>query len=201
MCGAGLGIQLLFIPEEFEGMGAGAFDIYRICEELARVDLGVATGIFATFLGSDPIVYGGTYEQRKKWMRRIGQEGLLMAYGATEPEAGSDLGALRTVAEPVLEDGKVKGYKITGNSSGSATAALPIFTLFLPRRRVDPAGSSLKRTRRDSAMAIRRISMASVPAIRRGFLWMASMSTQTACSEIRKGRDSFRRSWCSDIRA
>ena len=115
MCGPGLGIQLLFIPEEFEGMGAGAFDIYRICEELARVDLGVATGIFATFLGSDPIVYGGTYEQRKLWMTRIGQEGLLMAYGATEPEAGSDLGALRTIAEPVLEDGNIKGYKITGN--------------------------------------------------------------------------------------
>jgi alkylation response protein AidB-like acyl-CoA dehydrogenase len=115
MCGQGLGIQLLFIPEEFEGMGAGAFDIYRICEELARVDLGVATGIFATFLGSDPIVYGGTYEQRKRWMTRIGQEGLLMAYGATEPEAGSDLGALRTIAEPVVQDGKVTGYKITGN--------------------------------------------------------------------------------------
>jgi alkylation response protein AidB-like acyl-CoA dehydrogenase len=61
MCGSGLGIQLLFIPEEFEGMGGGAFDIYRVCEELARVDLGVATGVLATFLGSDPIIFGGTY--------------------------------------------------------------------------------------------------------------------------------------------
>jgi alkylation response protein AidB-like acyl-CoA dehydrogenase len=115
MCGAGLGIQLLFIPEEFEGMGGGAFDDYRVCEELARVDLGVATGVFATFLGSDPIIFGGSFEQRKLWLTRIGQEGLIMAYGATEPEAGSDLGALRTVAEPVMEDGHVKGYKITGN--------------------------------------------------------------------------------------
>lgn len=115
MCGQELGIQLLFIPEEFEGMGGGAFDVYRVCEELARVDLGVATGVLATFLGSDPIIFGGTYEQKKKWMTRIGQEGLLMAYGATEPEAGSDLGALRTVAEPELKDGKVVGYRITGN--------------------------------------------------------------------------------------
>jgi len=98
MNGPELGIQLLFIPEEFEGMGGGAFDVYRVCEELARVDLGVATGVLATFLGSDPIIFGGTYEQKKKWMTRIGQEGLLMAYGATEPEAGSDLGALRTTA-------------------------------------------------------------------------------------------------------
>jgi len=115
MCGSGLGIQLLFIPEEFEGMGGGAFDVYRVCEELARVDLGVATGVLATFLGSDPIIFGGTYEQKKLWMTRIGQEGLLMAYGATEPEAGSDLAALRTTAEPVLKDGKISGYKITGN--------------------------------------------------------------------------------------
>ncbi len=115
MCGPGLGIQLLFIPEEFGGMGGGAFDIYRVCEELARVDLGVATGVLATFLGSDPIIFGGTYDQKKLWMTRIGQEGLLMAYGATEPEAGSDLAALRTVADPVLQDGKISGYKITGN--------------------------------------------------------------------------------------
>jgi alkylation response protein AidB-like acyl-CoA dehydrogenase len=115
MCGSVLGIQLLFIPEEFEGMGGGAFDVYRVCEELARVDLGVATGVLATFLGSDPIIFGGTYEQKKLWMTRIGQEGLLMAYGATEPEAGSDLAALRTVAEPVMKDGKVEGYRITGN--------------------------------------------------------------------------------------
>jgi alkylation response protein AidB-like acyl-CoA dehydrogenase len=114
MC-AGLGIQLLFIPEEFEGMGGGAFDVYRVCEELARVDLGISTGVLATFLGSDPILFGGTHEQKKKWMTRIGQEGLLMAYGATEPEAGSDLGALRTAATPVEKDGKVVGYKINGN--------------------------------------------------------------------------------------
>jgi acyl-CoA dehydrogenase len=86
-----------------------------VCEELARIDLGVATGVLATFLGSDPIIFGGTYDQRKLWMTRIGQEGLLMAYGATEPEAGSDLAALRTIASPVLKDGKVSGYTITGN--------------------------------------------------------------------------------------
>jgi alkylation response protein AidB-like acyl-CoA dehydrogenase len=115
MCGAELGIQLIFIPEEFEGMGGGAFDVYRVCEEMARIDLGVATGVLATFLGSDPIVFGGTHEQKQRWLTRIAREGLLMAYGATEPEAGSDLGALRTTAAPVVEDGKTVGYRINGN--------------------------------------------------------------------------------------
>ena len=110
-----LGIQLLFIPEEFGGMGGNTFDVYCVCEEMARIDLGVATSVLATFLGSDPITVGATPEQKKIWLSRIAEEGILFAYGATEPEAGSDLGALRTTAERVMEDGKIVGYKITGN--------------------------------------------------------------------------------------
>src|SRR5215467_8645584 len=110
-----LGIQLLFIPEEYGGFGGGAFDVYCICEEMARIDLGIATAVLATFLGSDPITVGATPEQKKKWLTKIAEEGVLFAYGATEPEAGSDLGALRTTADPVIKDGRTVGYKINGN--------------------------------------------------------------------------------------
>jgi alkylation response protein AidB-like acyl-CoA dehydrogenase len=114
MCGGELGLQLLFIPAEYGGMGTDTFDVYRVCERMARVDLGLATGVLATSLGSDPITVGGTPEQQKTWMTRIAEEGLLVAYGATEPEAGSDLAALKSVAVPVMEDGVVVGYRITG---------------------------------------------------------------------------------------
>jgi alkylation response protein AidB-like acyl-CoA dehydrogenase len=110
-----LGIQLLFIPEEYGGMGGSTFDVYLICEQMARIDLGVATSLFATFLGSDPITFGATPEQKRKWLGRIADEGILFAYGATEPEAGSDLGALKTIADRVEKDGKIVGYKISGN--------------------------------------------------------------------------------------
>ena len=109
-----LGIQLLFIPEDCGGFGGGAFDVYVVCEEMARIDLGVATAVLATFLGSDPITVGATPEQKKHWLSRIAEEGLLFAYGATEPEAGSDLGALRTTADRVMQDDRVVGYKING---------------------------------------------------------------------------------------
>jgi alkylation response protein AidB-like acyl-CoA dehydrogenase len=109
-----LGIQLLFVPEDCGGFGGGAFDVYLVCEEMARIDLGVATAVLATFLGSDPITVGATPEQKKKWLSRIAEEGILFAYGATEPEAGSDLGALKTTADRVMQDGKIVGYKING---------------------------------------------------------------------------------------
>ena len=110
-----LGIQLLLIPEEYGGMGGGAFDNYLVCEEMAHIDLGLATTIFATFLGSDPITVGATPEQKKQWLCRIADEGLLFAYGATEPDAGSDLGSLRTTADRVEKDGRIIGYKINGS--------------------------------------------------------------------------------------
>ena len=115
MGGEGLGVQLLFIPEAYGGMGGGAFDVYRVCERLAAIDVGVATGVLATFLGADPIIFGGTPEQTEKWMTKVAEEGLLMAYGATEPEAGSDLASLKTKAEQIIENDEVVGYRISGN--------------------------------------------------------------------------------------
>jgi alkylation response protein AidB-like acyl-CoA dehydrogenase len=114
MCSDALGVQLLFIPEQYGGMGGGAFDVYRVCEEMARHDVGLATSVLATFLGSDPIFVGATEDQKTRWLTEIAEQGLLYAYGATEPDAGSDLGALKTTATPVEEDGKVVGYRLNG---------------------------------------------------------------------------------------
>jgi alkylation response protein AidB-like acyl-CoA dehydrogenase len=108
------GLHLLFIPEEYGGLGGGAYDIYRVSELMAAIDLGIATGILATFLGSDPIRVGGTEEQKALWMGKVAEEALLMAYGATEPQAGSDLASMTTKAVPVQENGEIVGYKISG---------------------------------------------------------------------------------------
>ncbi len=133
MCGEELGVQLVFIPEEYGGFGGGAFDSYRVCERLARFDIGVATAVFATFLGSDPIVVGATAEQRKEWLGRIAERGILFAYGATEPEAGSDLAAMKTTATPVETDGRVTAYRLNGRkqwiSNGSIADAYSVLAL------------------------------------------------------------------------
>ncbi len=110
-----LGVHLLLIPVEYGGLAGSTSDIWRICEALAHIDLGIATGVFATFLGSDPLNVGGTEEQKAKWFSRIAKEKLLVAYGATEADAGSDLVSLRTRAERVMENGEITGYKINGS--------------------------------------------------------------------------------------
>jgi len=115
MLGPELGLHLLFLPEEVGGLGGGGRDLFRVSEELARVDLAVATAFLAIALGVDPIIVGGTLEQKQHWLGRIAEEGLIVAYGVTEPEAGSNVANLKTVAEPILDDsGNIRAYRIDG---------------------------------------------------------------------------------------
>lgn len=116
MLGPEIGFQLLFIPEDFGGMGGGARDVCALTKELAKICLGVATGFFAIQLGADPIMFAGSREEKEKWLGRIAEGQSLVAYAVTEPEAGSNLSALQTKAEPVTDDsGKITGYVINGN--------------------------------------------------------------------------------------
>lgn len=115
MLGPELGLHLLFLPEEVGGLGGGGRDLFRVSEEMARIDLAVATAFLAIALGVDPIIVGGTDEQKQHWLGRIGEEGLIVAYGVTEPEAGSNVANLKTVAEPIMnDDGSIRAYRIDG---------------------------------------------------------------------------------------
>ncbi|PIE76658.1 acyl-CoA dehydrogenase [bacterium DOLJORAL78_65_58] len=110
-----VGLHLIFLPENAGGLGGGARDICRVSEEMAKVDLGVATAFLAICLGTDPILVGGTDEQKSKWLSRIAGEGLIVAYGVTEPAAGSNVASIQTTADQILDaDGNVTGYRING---------------------------------------------------------------------------------------
>ncbi|MEN8007831.1 MAG: acyl-CoA dehydrogenase family protein [Candidatus Krumholzibacteriota bacterium] len=110
-----VGLHLIFLPEENGGLGGGARDICRVSEEMAASDLGVATAFLAICLGTDPILVGGTPEQKDLWLGRIASEGVIVAYGVTEPEAGSNVAALKTTADRIVDaDGNITGYRLNG---------------------------------------------------------------------------------------
>ena len=115
MLGPDIALHLIFIPEEYGGLGAGTTEIAIVSERMAKMDLAIATSFLAICLGMDPIRVGATPEQREKYITKIAEQGLVVAYCVTEPEAGSNVQALKTKAVRVLDDeGQVKGYKING---------------------------------------------------------------------------------------
>ena len=116
LMGPEIGLQLVFIPENYGGMGGGARDVCLLTKEMAQICLGVSTAFFAIQLGLEPILVGGTESQKQKWISRIAEGNSIVAYAATEPEAGSNLAALTTRAEPQYDDsGKIISYKLNGS--------------------------------------------------------------------------------------
>lgn len=127
-----IGLQLLFIPEAYGGMGGGALDCCAVTREMSKVCLGVSTAFFAIQLGSDPIIVGGTEAQKHKWLGAVAQGRSLVAYAVTEPEAGSNLAALKTRAEPVMDaSGTLSGYRINGSKQFISTGGYADFVTVL----------------------------------------------------------------------
>ncbi len=115
LLGPDIGFHLIFIPEEYGGLGATAVQIARVSEEMAKIDMAVATSFLAICLGLDPIRVGATEEQKELYLGRIAEEGMVVGYAVTEPDAGSNVQAIKTRAERVLdEQGNIRGYKING---------------------------------------------------------------------------------------
>ncbi len=126
---AELGLMGMTIPEEYGGAGADTLSYAIAVEELTRVDSSVAITMAAHHsLGTLPIYYFGTEEQKREWLPDLASGKKLAAFGLTEPGAGSDAGATRTTAE--LRDGTwvINGSKIFITNAGTDISACVTIT-------------------------------------------------------------------------
>jgi short-chain 2-methylacyl-CoA dehydrogenase len=126
---AELGLMGMTIPEEYGGAGTDTVSYAIAVEELTRVDSSVAITVAAHHsLGTLPIFYFGSEEQKREWLPQLASGEKLAAFGLTEPGAGSDAGATRTRAE--LRDGTwvVNGSKIFITNAGTDISACVTIT-------------------------------------------------------------------------
>jgi alkylation response protein AidB-like acyl-CoA dehydrogenase len=89
----------LFVPEQYGGLGKGCLELCIAVEELSRACLGVATTYAANALGTYPILLYGSEEQKNKYLPDIAAGKRLVAFGLTEPNAGSDAAGIQTTAK------------------------------------------------------------------------------------------------------
>jgi alkylation response protein AidB-like acyl-CoA dehydrogenase len=107
---AELGLMGACIPEEYGGAGADFLAYILVLEELSRADAGVGVTVAVhTSAVTLPILNFGSDEQRARFVPPLARGEHLGAFALTEPDAGSDAGALRTKAEPNGD-----GWTITG---------------------------------------------------------------------------------------
>ncbi len=103
------GLLKLKIPQAFGGVPADAVTCCLVTEEIARVDGSSSLMLVNHLAGLAPLVAGSTEDQKSRFLPTIVEEGHIVGFALTEPEAGSDAASLQTRAS---KEGK--GYRLTG---------------------------------------------------------------------------------------
>jgi len=93
-----IGLVNLNIPEEYGGGGASVLEECIVAEELAYGCSGIQTALMLNQLAVLPILIAGNADQMGRYFPRLVEEGKIIAYCMTEPDAGSDVAGIKTTA-------------------------------------------------------------------------------------------------------
>jgi (2S)-methylsuccinyl-CoA dehydrogenase len=115
---AEMGVFGLTIPENLGGFGLSKSAMCVVSEELSRGYIGVGSLGTRSEIAAELILCGGTDEQKSQWLPKLASGEILPTAVFTEPNTGSDLGALRTRATRDGDD-----WQITGNKTWITHAA------------------------------------------------------------------------------
>jgi alkylation response protein AidB-like acyl-CoA dehydrogenase len=99
-------------PEQYGGAEMGLFSLCLIIEEIAKVCGSTSVILLVHELGTTPIMIAGSDEQKAKYFPKLASGEHLVAFGLTEPNAGSDVSGLRTKAVRDGGDYVINGTKM-----------------------------------------------------------------------------------------
>lgn len=132
------GLLGVTVPEEYGGLGASYVTYGLIAREIERVDSGYRSMMSVqSSLVIYPIYAYGTEEQRQKYLPGLTSGKLIGCFGMTEPDAGSDPGAMKTRAEKTAT-----GYRLTGTKMWISNS--PIADVFVVWAKSDAHGGKIK---------------------------------------------------------
>lgn len=127
-----VGLVNLNIPEAYGGVGASVLEECLISEELAYGCTGIETGLMINQLAALPILMAGNEAQQQQYLTALTAAGKVMSYALTEPDAGSDVAAVKTTA---IKQGA--HYRLNGGKTWITGA--PVAHAFVVFAKTDPA--------------------------------------------------------------
>jgi acyl-CoA dehydrogenase len=116
-----VGLMNSHIPEEYGGPGLDYLSGCLIEEELGWGCSGIGTSLMCNGLATAPVALGGSEELKKEYLGMLTEEPRLASFCLTEPDAGSDVSAMRTTAVKKGDKYVINGTKcfITNGSHAS----------------------------------------------------------------------------------
>jgi len=116
-----VGLMNAELPEEYGGPGLDMLSGCLIEEEMGWGCSGIGTSLMANGLAATPVVLGGSDDVKKKYLGMLTEEPKLASFCLTEPDAGSDVGGMKTRAVKQGDKYVISGSKcfITNGSHAS----------------------------------------------------------------------------------
>ena len=112
------GIMNTEIPREYGGKGLGLMEQAIVTEEIAAACPGLATSIFDSSLGLEPLILSKNEAAKQKYLSRVTKEFKLTAFATSEPTMGSDVAGLRCKAVQDGDDWILNGTKFWITNGG-----------------------------------------------------------------------------------
>jgi len=132
------GFMRLVIPEEFGGAGGSERDSVIVKEEVSWASTSAASLIENHNMATHALRAGGSAEQIAHWLPKFASSEVLGALAITEPQAGSDVGAIEATAEAI--DG---GYRLNAHKRFVSLADVAGVFMVLARTDQDPAAKAM----------------------------------------------------------
>ena len=119
-----LGFIGVNLPEEYGGGGAGMYELSIVMEEIAAAGTGLLMLVVSPAICGNIIARFGTDEQRDRWLPGLADGSITMAFGITEPDAGSNSHQITTTASRDGSDWVLNGRKVYISGVDQADAVL-----------------------------------------------------------------------------
>jgi hypothetical protein len=114
----------LNLPEQYGGGGAGMYELSLVCEELNAAGCGLLMMVVSPAINGTIIARFGTDEQKQRWLPGLADGSVIMAFGITEPDAGSNSHRITTTARRDGSDWLLTGRKYYVSGVDHAQAIL-----------------------------------------------------------------------------
>ena len=131
-----LGLLRIPFAEEYGGLGGSVIDLVIVAEEISRK----SADFFMAYAGSVfcglNVARKGSEEQKRRWLPKLLSGEIKMSISMSEPEAGSDIGAMRTSAKREGNEYLISGQKLWATGAGAKGNVINVYVKTDPKAHI-----------------------------------------------------------------
>jgi alkylation response protein AidB-like acyl-CoA dehydrogenase len=122
-----MGLFRMPFPEEYGGLGGNVIDMVIIAEELSYKSFDLFTAYGGPVFCGLNILRKGTEEQKRHWIPKMLSGEVKFSISMSEPDAGSDIGAMRSNAKRDGKDWVINGQKLWATGAGAKNNVINVY--------------------------------------------------------------------------